>query len=106
MSLKKGALDEVTDCFNPKFSKFVGERFILNEKTLTLAGYSYASSWRSPFNVENSHFCPQEKYLRKINPDGHELSGGSFESLLGKLKSYKKDNNIVTLKIELEEERQ
>ena len=103
MSLKKGDLVEVIGCFNIKFSKFVGERFILNERTLTLAGYSYASSWRSPFNVENSHFCPQEKYLRKVTSDGDELSDESFDSLMAKLKSAKKDNNIVTVNIKVEE---
>ena len=103
MSLKKGDLVEVIGCLDTKFIKFIGERFILNEKTLTSIGDNFGSGWRSPFKEGNQIFAPLEKYLRKVNPDGDELSDESFESLLEKLKSYKKDNNIITVSIELEE---
>lgn len=104
MSLKKGDLVEVIGCLNTEFNKFVGERFILNERTLTSTGDSFKWGWRSPFETEDQIFSPLEKYLRKVNPDGDELAGESFESLMTKLKSSKKDNNIVTVNIKLDEE--
>ena len=103
MSLKKGDLVEVIGCLNTKFNKFVGERFILNERKITSTGASFRWGWGSPFETGDQIFCPLEKYLRKVNPDGDELAGESFESLMSKLKSAKKDNNIVTVNIKLEE---
>ena len=102
MSLKKGDLVEVIGCRSLDFKRFVGERFILNERTLTSTGDSFRWGWRSPFETEYQIFSPLEEYLRKVNPDGDKLSNESFESLLSKLKSFKKDNNIVTVNIKLE----
>ena len=103
MSLKKGYLVEVIGCFDPKFNKFIGERFTLNEKTLVSIGAVRGIGWRSPFQTEGKIFAPLEKYLRKVNPDGDELSDESFEELMTKLKSSTKNSNIVTENINLEE---
>ena len=103
MSLKKGDLVEVIGCRSLDFKRFVGERFILNERTLTSTGDSLRWGWRSPFETESQIFSPLEEYLQKVNPDGDELAGESFESLMSKLKSFKKDNNIDTVSVKLEE---
>ncbi len=103
MSLKKGDLVEVIGCFASRFNKFIGERFTLNEKTPVSLGATRGVGWRSPFQTEGRTFAPLEKYLRKVNPDGDEISDESFEELMTKLKSPTKNSNIVTVNINLEE---
>lgn len=104
MSLKKGDLVEVIGCFDLRFNKkFIGERFTLNEKIPVSLGAARGVGWRSPFQTEGKIFAPLEKYLRKVNPDGDELSDESFEELMTKLKSSTKNSNIVTVNINLEE---
>lgn len=103
MSLKKGDLVEIVGCFDSEFNKFIGERFTLNEKTTAAVGGNFGIGWRSPFETKNKIFAPLEKYLRKVNPDGDELSDESFEELMTKLKSPTKNSNIVTVDINLEE---
>lgn len=95
MSLKKGDLVEIIGCRNPSLNKFIGKRFILNVSTLVKMGDSYVRGWRSPFETRTLIFSPAEKYLRKVNPDGDELSSESFESLMLKLKTANKNHEKV-----------
>lgn len=105
MSLKKGDLVEVIGCSHPRFSEIIGSRFTLEEEIVIETGeYLGCKGWMSPFSSEYYLFAPLEKYLRKVNPDGDELSDESFNSLMTKLKSTKKGNSIVTVNIKLEEE--
>ncbi len=103
MSLKRGDLVEVVGCFDPKFNKFIGERFTLNEKTTFLIEGNFDIGWQSPFKTEGKIFAPLGKCLRKVNPDGDELSDESFEELMAKLKTPNKSSNIVTVNIKLNE---
>lgn len=92
--LKKGDLVEIIGCSDTRFSKFVGERFILSEVTVLSTGELRGSvGWRSPFRIEGCRFSPIEKYLRKVNPDGDELSNESFNEIMNKLK------NTLTVRI-------
>ena len=102
MGLKKGDLVEVIGCLDSRFNKFIGERFTLNEKTPVPIGGNLTEGWWSPFQAEGKIFTPLEKYLRKVNPDGDELSDESFESLMIKLKSPNKSSRIVPVNIKLE----
>lgn len=97
MKFKKGDLVEVIGLVS--YSHMNGERFILGAGKFSEAIYpegevSYGFVWKTPFpadlhpNKEDAVWI-EECYLKKINPDGDELSNLTFEELMGKLKTNK-----------------
>lgn len=107
MSLKKGDLVEVIGSVS--YPEFIGKRYVLispeEEVYSDIECVFYKGVfWNSPFkSVGGADVCFKEEHLQKVNPDGDELAGESFESLMSKLKSFKKDNNIGTVSVKLEE---
>lgn len=100
MSLKKGDLVEVIGS-DSGMQEVVGLRFTLEfyEELYSITTGEVIYAWLTPI----IGFAARECYLRKVNPDGDELSDESFESLMSKLKYFNKEANIITVNIKLEE---
>ena len=99
MSLKKGDLVEVIDSVS--YPEFIGYRYTLvDSETGVLSKaqdiFHKGIVWESPFIDEGLIVCFMEAHLRKVNPDGDEVSDESFESLMTKLKASTKRVSIKT----------
>lgn len=102
MKFKKGDLVEFTGLI--AYSHMNGERFVLHESKYSKAvcpkgSVSSGLVWKTPFSADlhptKDTLWAEESFLKKINPDGDEISSLTFEELMGKLKT----NNLETIKL-------
>jgi len=98
MKFKKGDLVEIIYVHQHKNKSLLGKRFVLNEssKYYNPLKNDYEFGWFLPFTTKEGNIiaCSEDK-LKKINPDGDELSDLTFEELMRKLKT----NNLETIKL-------
>ena len=103
---KKGDLVEVIGSVS--FPELIGERFTLSTKdTAAMCAIEdfklrEGEFWLSPFRNPLDHDLTisfKSEHLRKVNPDGDELSSDSFDAIM---KSLKSKSNIVNVKLTLE----
>lgn len=98
-NFKKGDLVEVIDSLS--FPDLIGERFNLT----TFTGVAYAEKlgevrggnfWSSPFkDFDGAIIGFRQDHLRKVNPDGDNLSEYTFEELMNNLKLPNKETQNV-----------
>ena len=95
MKFKKGDLVEILD--NPFYPNLKGERFVLNVSQYATGLYSGEDflGWKTPFSEFSRPIYARESFLKKVNPDGDELSSFTFTELMNKLKT----NNLETIKL-------
>ena len=89
---KKGDLVEVIG--SGSFPELIGERFTLSIKEssarLVIEDLKRVEGefWLSPFkSVRDKSINFKNEHLRKVNPDGDELSSDSFDQIMESLKS-------------------
>lgn len=95
---KKGDLVEITGSDSGR-EDIIGLRFVLEEsvEVFSIDLWKHVYAWRTPVKDHYAREC----YLKKVNPDGDELSSESFEEIMKSLKS-KKHSDIVTINVTLE----
>lgn len=93
---KKGDLVEVIGSDGGR-EDVLGLRFNLEhyEEVLSLDIFEYVYAWRTPLE----DFSARECYLKKVNPDGDELSSESFDQIMESLKSK---SNIIDVNLTLD----
>lgn len=93
---KKGDLVEVVGSDSGR-EDVIGLRFSLEhyEEILSLDIFEYVYAWRTPLADFSARGC----YLKKVNPDGDELSSGSFDQIM---ESLKLKSNIINVNLTLD----
>ena len=91
MKSKKGDLVEIIGS-DANDKSVLGKRFILDkyDTVFSITLGREISAWETPYTTwKGLGFYAKECYLKKINPDGDEISNLTFEELMGKLKTNK-----------------
>lgn len=88
-NFKKGDSVEVVE--SPYYPEYVGERFVLTESSVVEGLHSKETfkAWLTPFRNSRGSIYANEKYIRKVNPDGDNLSEFTFDELMNDLKYTK-----------------
>lgn len=94
-NFKKGDLVEVVE--SPYCPEYIGERFVLTESSVIegLHSKKIFKAWLTPFRNSHGSIYANEKYIRKVNPDGDNLSEYTFEELMNNLKLPNKEKENV-----------